>query len=81
MTFILFSQEGANAGKQAQVKAFCFNEHCLPAGGPSWLNPPGAYQFADQLRWKALKTGRYPATSRLTDQQIGKRRMEAINRS
>jgi hypothetical protein len=41
MTCILFYQEGANAGKQAQVKALCLNEQCLPASGPSWMNPPG----------------------------------------
>jgi hypothetical protein len=64
-----------------KFKALCLNEHCLPAGGPSSFNPPGACQFAGQLRWKALKTGRYPVAFRLTDRQTGKRRMEAINRS
>lgn len=34
---------------------------------------------AGQLRWKTLKTGRYPAAFRLTGRQTGKRRMEAIN--
>jgi hypothetical protein len=79
MTCILFYQEGANAGKQAQVKALCLNEQCLPASGPSWMNPPGVCQFAGQLRWKTLKIGRYPAAFRLPGRQTGKRRMEAIN--